>query len=540
MRIFALTKKIKILFISLLTLTGLCVVFLTQTLAAWEKPSQGIIESEVTTIAVHPKNSSVIFAGTSKGVYRSTDKGKSYHSVLLVRGSGQRVNALYASPHDSGYVYAATDSGLFAATNLGYDWKKIYETSDSRERQCLGVVEDGEKIYLATKGGLFYKNLNSFHWQKESGILGSQPVNFIVADSKYLYFSLNSEIFRMNKTDKTFERIFSLISHQTNGEIETFEDNGTEATNTNKQITFMHINSSNTGLYLVTTKGIYISRNQGESWERIDSDGLSLQNSTSLSESKSGEMFVGTLNGIFHLSEGVWRSEYQGMETNETNFLTHDSDGNLYAATNKGIFQFSDKPIAESADSKTERPKINFSHEPSIRDVQKIAIRYAEVDPEKILGWRRAAQNKAWFPTLAVGLDRDAADLLHWDTGASPDALLKGRDFVSWDVSLSWDLSDLVWSTDQTSIDSRSKLMVELREDVLDQVTRLYFERRRAQVELYTITPLAEIERVNREMRIEELTALIDGFTGGEFSRMIRKLEDNNKLTVNSLQSTAR
>ena len=122
-----------------------------------------------------------------------------------------------------------------------------------------------------------------------------------------------------------------------------------------------------------------------------------------------------------------------------------------------------------------------------------------------------------------MGLDRDAADLFHWNTGANPDELQKGRDFIDWDVSLSWDLADFVWSTDQTTIDSRSKLMVELREDILDQVTRLYFERRRIQMELITNEFLNPPLMIDKEMRIAELTALIDAFTGGEFSKRIVK-----------------
>ena len=42
----------------------------------------------------------------------------------------------------------------------------------------------------------------------------------------------------------------------------------------------------------------------------------------------------------------------------------------------------------------------------------------------------------------------------------------------------------MIFSTEQTSIDVRSRLMVQLRDDILDEVTRLYFERRRLQLEL--------------------------------------------------------
>ena len=96
---------------------------------------------------------------------------------------------------------------------------------------------------------------------------------------------------------------------------------------------------------------------------------------------------------------------------------------------------------------------------------------------------------------------------------------------MDWDVSLSWDFGDFIFSSDQTSIDSRSKLMVELREDVLDQITRLYFERRRMQIELLSAQFPDPPIPFDRQMRIDELTALIDALTGGGFSEAVRSKE---------------
>ena len=92
---------------------------------------------------------------------------------------------------------------------------------------------------------------------------------------------------------------------------------------------------------------------------------------------------------------------------------------------------------------------------------------------------------------------------------------------------MSWDLADLVWSSDQTSIDSRSKLMVELREDILAQVTRLYFERRRLQMDL---AAGSAVDTVDMRLRIDELTALLDAYTGGKFSKFFEKSRKNEEV----------
>ena len=79
----------------------------------------------------------------------------------------------------------------------------------------------------------------------------------------------------------------------------------------------------------------------------------------------------------------------------------------------------------------------------------------------------------------------------------------------------------MIFSTEQTSIDVRSRLMVQLRDDILSEVTRLYFERKRLQLEL-TENTLKTKTRKEKELRLQELTALIDGLTNGCLSRRMQ------------------
>lgn len=162
-----------------------------------------------------------------------------------------------------------------------------------------------------------------------------------------------------------------------------------------------------------------------------------------------------------------------------------------------------------------------LSREPGIREIQQKAIRYAEVYPEKISNWRKQARLKAFMPELDLSYDK---------TVFTSTSFPQGRGFVGpldWGVSLSWDLGDLVFSSEQTSIDVRSRLMVQLRDDILDEVTRLYFERRRLQLELASQDSLSPKARSEKELRLEELAASIDGLTGGYLSE---RLEDKNKM----------
>jgi hypothetical protein len=133
------------------------------------------------------------------------------------------------------------------------------------------------------------------------------------------------------------------------------------------------------------------------------------------------------------------------------------------------------------------------------------------------------------LPQINIGLDRNSTDLWHWEGGSTTksddDVLLRGRDNIDWDVSLSWDLSDLIWNDAQTSIDVRSKLMVELRNDILDQVNKLYFERLRVRSELDNLAIEDRHKRFQMQLKLEELTASLDSLTSGYYSAQLCALK---------------
>ena len=216
------------------------------------------------------------------------------------------------------------------------------------------------------------------------------------------------------------------------------------------------------------------------------------------------------------------------MATKEANSMAIDSDGNIWVATKKGLYERRQNTIAKFAlDSNLENQKMDilkkFENEPSISDVQEAAVKYAEVHPDKIKTWRDSAKKQALLPNVSVGLDRYVTDYWHWDSGTNPDTLQKGKDAVSWDVSMTWNMGELIWNSDQTSIDTRSKLMVELRDDIMNEVTRTYFERRRLQIDLLASPPKDLKLSLEKELRLQELTADIDALTGSYFSGHLKK-----------------
>ncbi len=159
---------------------------------------------------------------------------------------------------------------------------------------------------------------------------------------------------------------------------------------------------------------------------------------------------------------------------------------------------------------------------PSIQQVQQEAIRYAEVDPRKISTWRTRAGWSGWMPKVSLNFDRDKNRTIASATAGGKTTFSVGPEDQSarFGVDFSWQLGDLIWNPNQTVIDARSRLMVQLRQGILEEVTRLYFERKRLEAE-FAAHPAEDPQLISeRRLRIEEVEADIDALTGGYFSKM--------------------
>jgi hypothetical protein len=162
---------------------------------------------------------------------------------------------------------------------------------------------------------------------------------------------------------------------------------------------------------------------------------------------------------------------------------------------------------------------------PGISEIQKAAIEYAEVSPEKIKWMRQAAKTQALIPDLSLSLDGNDTRTIELDRGGTNDSDIfiegpKDKN-LGWGIRLDWDLSELIWSYHQTNIDVRSRLMVQLRNDILNEVTKIYFERLRLMDELADDTNHDDAKVRLKQIRLAELTADIDALTGGYLSKSI-------------------
>ena len=507
---------------------------------SWERAATGLDDIAFFAVAVDPARPDRIMAASRHRVYESTDGGQSWHARFRVPGSAT-ISGLAVGPALQPVTLVATDHGLYGSFDGGARWSRVFRGPGLfGDAQCTTVAFHPRRHNLAllgTRDGLFLSSDDGRHWKPVA--IPSPARNVVRAafaphDPARVYLLAAQGLFIGDVNGGSWRRCLSALPSEDPGsETGTGSDGeGREADDQEplapRLSTVVLDPEDPSRLYLAGTRGLAVSADGGTSWRRMTRVGLASPAISRLVLSHHSPLviYAATPRGVARYAPARerWQVMSQGLVTSRIHDLALAGDV-LWAATDQGLYHV---PVAPDLFSDSEPPSAReflaeFAHEPTITQVREAAIRYAEVHPDKIRQWRRQAALKALLPTVDIGMDHNQARHASVDEGTFPRFQIIETDThdARLDVSVKWELGDLIWNDDQTTIDVRSKLMVQLRNDLVDEVTRTYFERRRLQVMLLTGPPQDQQEVVDKELRLQELTALLDGLTGGYFSQQM-------------------
>lgn len=483
---------------------------------------------DLSTVLLNPESKRIIYFGSSKGVFKTEDGASSWRNVLSIKGGNRQINLLLFDPLDKKSIYAATGNGLFFSNNSGKDWKKIFKGKNSLENECTVLAVSPFGIYLGTKAGFFTSSDKGRSWHKANGKVGNTNILAIAYnpnDTDCVYIASTDGVFKSQDNCQSWERIFVANPTENGLEAEEISEDSDEVQRFSA-IRYIACDLSNLDyIYLATLHGVYKSTDKGKSWEMLSNYGLLSGDIKSLLITNTSNIYAATKSAVFEYKDRRWHELSLRLTAEDIRFLASDSEGSLYVACEAGLFKAN--KTNPNSDKQGVMIEDYCKDEPKIKEIQQAAIKYAEVEPDKISKWRKQAAKKAFLPSVSAGVSRDNGDLWHWESGSTTksgdDVLVKGRDTLDWDIRLTWNLGEIIWNDDQTSIDVRSRLMVQLRDDILDEVTKLYFERIRVKMEIDTLSIEDRKKRADRMLRLQELTASLDALTGGYFSQQLDK-----------------
>jgi len=465
-------------------------------------PVKGLEAADVRRVALSYLEPSRIYVASSNALYRCDNATGAFLKVASFKD--EEVQHIFFDTSLAGRLYVATS-------------RHFYQVNSDLAR--LFTVSGDEAIYTAAKhNGVFYIGTSqSFYktredllrWEKSKSIIDT-PVYSIDSSRDKVYLATGKGVYAFSEPDR-IERLFVMREE----EDEEYQSDGV-VTRTIK----VDAGDQNR-IWLGTEQGIFVSQDAGKGWNKFFAEGIDnlAVNVFVQTPLQRDVIYAGTNKGFFLIDIAKQRARqlFEGVYSSNIHWAALDAQGKIYLATAKGLFK--DDYFSSAYREKSFLEDI-AKYEPAIGEVQQAALRYNDVHPEKIRRWR----NSLYFRAIMPQLDLDYDKTVNYDSGA--DQYYTGpRD---WGVSFSWDIGDLIWNSYHDDVDTRSRLDTQLRLDILDEINRVYFERLRLKQEIANAS-LGQSELLKKQMRLAELTAIIDGYTGGFFSKKSAQLQKSKK-----------
>ena len=365
--------------------------------ANWQHINKGMIDdSDVFSIIVSSANSSEVFASACSGIYKSTNAGDQFQKIQGIPFTARRTRVLKQDPSNPAVVYAGTTEGLWKSVDEGKTWKRTsnpevvvndvlidprnsqrvllatdrsgvlasddsaatFSTSnhgythryvsailpDSKESNTLyiGVVNDREF------GGVFSTHDGGQSWQqKSSGLDGRDVFTLKQASNGTLVAGTNRGVFELvpgtaawhpiNNVvlEKTVERTVKLKS----GKTKTVKSTSSTRSVLEGRVSDTDVASSR--WFAATSAGLFSSKDQGKVWMGGPIAGQ--QDFVSV-QAQEGLVVAATRSTVLvsQNAGATWQPAVLASYPINVRSVTVAPDGQVFVATREGAFHSAD------------------------------------------------------------------------------------------------------------------------------------------------------------------------------------------------------
>ena len=436
-----------------------------------------------TSVAIHGER---LLLGTERGLYQNGPDG---WALILTRGG---VRDLASA---NGHLLIATGAGLYHWRSGADRPAKISLGAGARIRAVASDRLDTE--WVAAESGLYTRVRGAARFRRERS-LPTGAVTSVRASSAGVWVAMQGAIWRRGEGED-FERVLRGLEAgwwELRGAVDVGE-----------------------GSLLCVPRGLW----------RIDGEGA-----------RRLELGVGELRGIVRAGSTLWVASERGaypialseLERGVPQAAVHAdavalvrSGDRLVVATRRGVASLelsaAPAPVLALKGLAVERTEI--------RSLHRTVLAYLDISPRRIAAIEKRARRSAWLPEVraTLSLDRERTrDSDHDEVFSSGrvrnlfDSASERENSVGLDVTFVWKLARSAEPDQALDISRERRQLVELRDQVLERVNRLHFERQRLILRLAALDPGATAERAELAIRAGELGAHLDAWSGGAYSRL--------------------
>ena len=306
----------------------------------WRDADGGLTNVSTATLAVHPAKARTIYLGTNsetgmRCLYRSTDGGRRWSGLLpSAETPYERFSecaALAFDPTRPDTVYAGTNRGLSKSTDGGKSWRVLptpeWISAVAVDPRTPTTVYAGSMYVSTSPVGMLKSTDGGATWAPINSGLSEGPVTGIAVDPQ------------------APSRIYAIMSHRLYRSENGGESWGTIRRNIpgRRPVLVLDPKTPST-LYLGTGQGIRKSDDAGQTWRSLD--GMATKDVVTLviDPQRTSTLYAGTPEeGVFRTTDGgqTWRPFNEGLAQPWIDVLAIDSSGTrLYAATAVGVSSY--------------------------------------------------------------------------------------------------------------------------------------------------------------------------------------------------------
>jgi photosystem II stability/assembly factor-like uncharacterized protein len=291
------------------------------------------------------------------------------HAVWLSKGpTGAYVNTLFCSETDSTVVFAGTEGGLYKTSDSGATW--VYKGFRARDVEAVAMrIACGEIVVAGASSDLYESLDGGDTWTLRASLPeGVKSLGITYPPECYGYAGTETGVFATNGNHGLFDYdIQALAVDSSNNVYAATEGDGVFKTTNdgvtwtpmNKGLSFLTMNDlkidGNNNIFAATSGGgVFISDNGGESWTPKNSglpDISGLYFVDTLAKDTVGNLYAGVIIDLMPLTGAVYKSTNNGeswiQTDNAINGFYPESmcitpNNRLFVGTTYGIYRTDD------------------------------------------------------------------------------------------------------------------------------------------------------------------------------------------------------
>jgi len=232
----------------------------------WIDESSGLTHPKIRDLSIDAQNSKMLLAATERGIFKSLDGGESW-DVLYDKTPVFQIETSLINPQ---IIYAVTAKNIIRSSDGGNNWENVWQDDVTDPLSLLALNTEPEFLYSGTHDGLLKSFNGGRNWVIDRNFSGT-PVTagYVYTNNlSHLLFGSGEKIFRSKDGGDTWLALAPLTLALD------------ESTSITLSLTQIKVLGART-IFAGTTSGLFMSKDEGRSWQNINLSGAANQLSPS-------------------------------------------------------------------------------------------------------------------------------------------------------------------------------------------------------------------------------------------------------------------